>query len=131
MVVAKPYAHELADIKSVAPSVENVMIRGPDYDDWLGRQSNADPNPTISDHDFYVIRHSGGTTGSPKGMAFSHAAWMETERDWTYRLPPIEAGDACTPWRQYPTDPAICSYPFGTCVTRRRTHEEYGEDHVH
>jgi acyl-CoA synthetase (AMP-forming)/AMP-acid ligase II len=96
VVVAESYADELAQIKSVAPSVENVLVRGRDYDDWLGRQSNTDPNPTISENDIYVIRHSGGTTGRPKGMAFSHAAWMDTERDWTYRLPPIEAGDACT-----------------------------------
>jgi acyl-CoA synthetase (AMP-forming)/AMP-acid ligase II len=95
VVVAQDYAHELEGIESAAPDVKHLLVRGPGYEEWLRAQSNSDPNPVIADDDYYVIRHSGGTTGRPKGMAFSHRKWMETERDWTYRLPPIEAGDAC------------------------------------
>lgn len=96
VVVAEGYLDELSGIKAVAPDLEHVIVRGADYEEWLSKHSNVDPNPDISADDYYVIRHSGGTTGRSKGMAFSHRAWMETERDWTYRLPPIEAGDACT-----------------------------------
>jgi acyl-CoA synthetase (AMP-forming)/AMP-acid ligase II len=96
VVVAQTYLDELSGIKAAAPELEHIVVRGPEYEDWLSRYPNSDPNPTISSDDFYVIRHSGGTTGRSKGMAFSHRAWMETERDWTYRLPPIEVGDACT-----------------------------------
>ena len=45
--------------------------------------------------DYYVIRHSAGTTGQAKGIAFTHHAWMSIERDWTFLLPPIELGDHC------------------------------------
>jgi acyl-CoA synthetase (AMP-forming)/AMP-acid ligase II len=96
VVVGQEYRTELDGIKTVAPSVEHVVVRGPDYEDWLAALSDRDPDPTIAPNDLYVIRHSGGTTGMAKGMAYSHEAWMQTERDWTYRLPPIEAGDACT-----------------------------------
>jgi acyl-CoA synthetase (AMP-forming)/AMP-acid ligase II len=96
VVVAQEYVDELSGIKAAAPDVAHIVVRGAEYEDWLSGYSNADPDPTISSDDYYVIRHSGGTTGRPKGMAFSHRAWMDTERDWTYRLPPIEAGDACT-----------------------------------
>jgi acyl-CoA synthetase (AMP-forming)/AMP-acid ligase II len=40
-----------------------------------------------------VIRHSAGTTGKSKGIAFSHRAWMNTERNWTFLLEPISIGD--------------------------------------
>jgi acyl-CoA synthetase (AMP-forming)/AMP-acid ligase II len=96
LVVAQTYVDELSDIRAAAPDLQHIVVRGADYEDWLSEHSSADPNPDISDQDYYVIRHSGGTTGRPKGMAFTHQAWMDTERDWTYRLPPIEVGDACT-----------------------------------
>lgn len=95
VVVTEAYADELGQIKDAAPSVKHVLTRGRDYESWLAKQSNVDPNVPVSLDDFYVIRHSGGTTGRSKGMAFTHRAWMNTERDWTYRLPPIERGDAC------------------------------------
>jgi acyl-CoA synthetase (AMP-forming)/AMP-acid ligase II len=95
IVVAKEYEAELAGISDTAPELEHIVVRGDDYEDWLSRHSSNDPNPPVTPEDFYVIRHSGGTTGRSKGMAFSHKAWMHTERDWTYRLPPMEVGDAC------------------------------------
>ena len=96
VVVTQEHSEELDGVKAAAPELRHVIVRTPDYENWLNSHSSLDPNPTICEDDYYVIRHSGGTTGRSKGMAFSHRAWMETERDWTYRLPPIEAGDACT-----------------------------------
>jgi acyl-CoA synthetase (AMP-forming)/AMP-acid ligase II len=95
VVVTDKYLHELAGIKELAPDLEHVVVRGDDYEDWLASQSNVDPDPRIPLDDYYIIRHSGGTMGRSKGMVFSHRSWMNTERDWTYRLPPIEVGDAC------------------------------------
>jgi acyl-CoA synthetase (AMP-forming)/AMP-acid ligase II len=95
VVVAEEHLGELAGIKQAAPELQHVVVRTRDYEAWLADQSDIDPDPGIDLEDFYIIRHSGGTTGKSKGMAFSHRAWMNTERDWTYRLPPIEAGDAC------------------------------------
>lgn len=96
LVVSESLLPEIADIKAAVPELEHVIVRSErDYESWLAGQKNTDPDPDISFDDYYIIRHSGGTTGRPKGMAFTHRSWMMTERDWTYRLPPIEAGDAC------------------------------------
>lgn len=96
LVVSEKHFAEIADIKSAAPELEHIIVRSDNYESWLAAQRSEDPNPQIDPDDFYIIRHSGGTTGQSKGMAFSHKAWMSTERDWTYRLPPIELGDGCT-----------------------------------
>jgi len=96
VVVSEDYAHEVRGLEHIAPDLERIVVRGADYESWLAAQRNADPDVPVSLDDYYVIRHSGGTTGRSKGMAFTHNAWMNTERDWTYRLPPIEVGDCCT-----------------------------------
>lgn len=96
LVVGAKQAYEIDGIRSAAPELEHIVIRGDDYEQWLAAFDHADPDPAIAMDDYYIIRHSGGTTGAPKGMAFTHKSWMFTERDWTYRLPPIELGDACT-----------------------------------
>lgn len=93
LVVSAAHEDETTHLKAQAPELETLFVRDSGYEAWLAAQSAEDPNVDIDLDDFYVIRHSGGTTGYPKGMAFSHRAWMNTERDWTYRLPPIEPGD--------------------------------------
>ncbi|MGE3301722.1 MAG: class I adenylate-forming enzyme family protein [Hyphomonadaceae bacterium] len=96
IVVSAEYERELENIQERAPELAHVFVRRGDYEQWLFAQSDADPDPPVHLDDFHVIRHSGGTTGQPKGMAFSHRAWMHTERDWILRLPAFEIGDACT-----------------------------------
>lgn len=95
LVVSEEHAHEIQGIQDKVGNLEHIVVRGADYESWLAGFTNIDPDPSVDLDDITVIRHSGGTTGTPKGMAFSHRAWMNTERDWTYRLPPIELGDAC------------------------------------
>ncbi|SDR57981.1 Acyl-CoA synthetase (AMP-forming)/AMP-acid ligase II [Rhizobiales bacterium GAS191] len=96
VVVSAEYANEIEHAQKTLAGLEHVIVRDGGYEDWLARQSDVDPNPAIDLDDIYIIRHSGGTTGLPKGMAFSHRQWMNMERDWITRLPPMEAGDACT-----------------------------------
>jgi acyl-CoA synthetase (AMP-forming)/AMP-acid ligase II len=96
LVVDAKHLHEVEGVKELVECLEHVLIRDENYESWLALQKNTDPNPTIHLDDYYIIRHSGGTTGLPKGIGFSHRAWMNMERDWTYRLPTIEVGDACT-----------------------------------
>jgi acyl-CoA synthetase (AMP-forming)/AMP-acid ligase II len=93
MVVDQQHLQEVAEIRSAAPCVEHLIVRDGAYESWLAAHGNHDPDPEISLDDYYIIRHSGGTTGLPKGIAFTHKAWMNMNRDWTYRCPPIEAGD--------------------------------------
>lgn len=93
LVVDKKCLHEVEGIKEVVDCLEHVIVRDENYEAWLATFDNSDPNPEIDINDYYIIRHSGGTTGLPKGIAFTHNAWMNMERDWTYRCPTIEAGD--------------------------------------
>lgn len=93
VIVAAEYLDEIEDLRHELPELEHVIIRGADYEGWLASQSDVDPDVSVDLDDPFIIRHSGGTTGLPKGMLLSHRAWMNTVRDWTYRLPSIEAGD--------------------------------------
>jgi acyl-CoA synthetase (AMP-forming)/AMP-acid ligase II len=95
-VVSAEYAEEIEHAQKTLAGLEHVIARDGGYEEWLAGQSDVDPNPAIDLDDIYIIRHSGGTTGLPKGMAFSNRQWMNMERDWITRLPPMEAGDACT-----------------------------------
>lgn len=95
VVVSAGYAHEIEQAREMLPDLEHVIVRDAGYEEWLAAQSTVDPDPVIQDSDIYIIRHSGGTTGLPKGMAFSNKQWMNMERDWILRLPNLEAGDAC------------------------------------
>jgi acyl-CoA synthetase (AMP-forming)/AMP-acid ligase II len=95
VVVSAEYAHEIENARANLADLEHVIVRDDKYEAWLAEQSDVDPNPEINLDDLYIIRHSGGTTGLPKGMAFSHRQWMNMERDWILRLPTIEFGDAC------------------------------------
>ena len=77
------------------PNLEHVIVRGDDYESWLAGFSADDPNVEISPDDWYIIRHTGGTTGKSKGVAYSHRSWLAAGRDWFYNFPPMEAGDKC------------------------------------
>jgi len=93
LVVDKQHLYEVEGIEDAVDCLEQLIIRDESYESWLAEHDNTDPNPEISLDDYYIIRHSGGTTGIPKGIAFTHDAWMNMNRDWTYRCPTIEAGD--------------------------------------
>lgn len=93
VIVDAEYLDEIESLRDQLPDLQHVIIRDGGYDQWLAGHSNRDPDLPINLDDPYIIRHSGGTTGLPKGMLLSHRAWMNTVRDWTYRLPAIEAGD--------------------------------------
>ncbi len=95
LVVDAKQLHEVQGVKELVDTLEHVIVRDEGYEDWLAQFSNVDPDPEVSLDDYYIIRHSGGTTGLPKGMGFSHRSWMNMQRDLTYRLPPFETGDAC------------------------------------
>ncbi len=91
-------AAHAADIEAVAPrlpTLEHVLVRDDGYEDWLASQSDVDPMVTLRPDDWYIIRHTGGTTGRPKGVAYSHRSWIAAGRDWFYNFPPMRAGDAC------------------------------------
>ena len=71
------------------------MVRDAGYEAWLAGHEAADPDLDVSLDDLFIIRHSAGTTGRAKGIAYTHRAWMSATRDWFYMLPPADIGDVC------------------------------------
>ncbi len=95
LVVSGSHAHEVADFETHLSGLEHILVRDQGYEAWLAAQSPADPMLTIRGSDNYIIRHTGGTTGRSKGVAYTHKAWLAAGRDWFYLYPPVEPGDKC------------------------------------
>jgi acyl-CoA synthetase (AMP-forming)/AMP-acid ligase II len=95
VIVSDRYASELTAIRDDLPGLEHVLVRDAGYEGWLASQSTRDPDPLVSPEDYFIIRHTGGTTGKSKGVAYTHRAWLAAGRDWFYLHPPVEPGDAC------------------------------------
>lgn len=93
LVVGAEQHAEVASLEGKVEGLRHVVVRDEGYEDWLAGFPATDPDPDVAPGDFYVIRHSAGTTGIPKGIAFTHEAWMNTERNWTFGLPPFATGD--------------------------------------
>ena len=95
VVVAEKYAAELDGMTERLPSLEKVLVRDSSYETWLSSFSDVDPMVEINPNDWYIIRHTGGTTGKPKGVAYTHRSWLNAGRDWFYNFPPMDAGEVC------------------------------------
>lgn len=94
VVVSEEYASELEPVAEQLEGLQ-VIVRDAGYEDWLASFPDTDPDPAVDLDDVFIIRHSAGTTGTAKGIAYTHRAWMNTTRDWFYMLPPVELGDKC------------------------------------
>lgn len=95
LVVGGNHAHEVAGIQEELPELAHVLVRDDGYERWLAAQSPVDPMLPVKPDDIYIIRHTGGTTGRSKGVAYTHKAWMACNRDWFFHFPPVEPGDKC------------------------------------
>jgi len=95
LVVAGRYAADLAPLREEIATLEHVIVRDEGYERWLARQPDRDPAPAVAADDNLIVRHTGGTTGLPKGVAYTHRAWLAAGRDWFYLFPPVMPGDRC------------------------------------
>lgn len=95
LIASAAYAEEAGRAAADVPSVEQVLIRDDRYEAWLACQSSDDPNLEVQPYDLYIIRHTGGTTGNSKAVAYTHWKWLAVVRDWFYCIPRVLAGDAC------------------------------------
>jgi len=96
VVVAEHYADQLEGMNDELPELEHIIVRqNNQYEDWLASFPDTDPDVAVAPEQNYVIRHTGGTTGKPKGVAFTHRAWLEIGRNWFFTLPPVSPGDVC------------------------------------
>src|SRR5258705_720507 len=97
VVVNEAYAPEMKGLVDEISSLEQVIVRDQGYEQWLSEQSDVDPAPDVDEDDWYIIRHTAGTTGKSKGVAYSHRSWLAAGRDWFYDWPPVQPGDKTLP----------------------------------
>ncbi len=95
LAVAEKYFSEVQGFAADLPDLDHVLVRDGAYESWLGDFSDCDPDVPVQPDDIYIIRHTGGTTGPPKGVAYTHRAWLAAGRDWFYLFPPVAPGDKC------------------------------------
>lgn len=95
LVVSASHAAAVEGMVDRVPSLEHILVRDDGYEDWLAAQDGADPDPEVSPDDWFIIRHTGGTTGRSKGVGYTHKTWLDAGRDWFYNFPPVELGDVC------------------------------------
>jgi acyl-CoA synthetase (AMP-forming)/AMP-acid ligase II len=95
LVVSTTYAPDVAGFEVELADLDHLIVRDDGYEPWLAAQSDIDPEIEISPDDWYIIRHTGGTTGRSKGVAYTHRSWLAAGRDWFYAFPTMQAGDPC------------------------------------
>lgn len=81
---------DAAHADSVAGLTLPTVVRDEGYERWLAGHDDADPDVTVDGDDWYVIRHSGGTTGRPKGVGYTHEDWLLVCRNWMYPVARVE-----------------------------------------
>jgi acyl-CoA synthetase (AMP-forming)/AMP-acid ligase II len=84
------HAAGVEGLDRVLPDLAHVLVRDDGYEGWLAAQSPEDPDVDITEDDWYVIRHSGGTTGRAKGVAYTHRDWLLVCRNWVYPVARLE-----------------------------------------
>jgi acyl-CoA synthetase (AMP-forming)/AMP-acid ligase II len=94
LIVSEDHADEVAGVTGSIEGLE-VLVRDGGYEGWLADQDPTEPEVAIEPDDWYLIRHTGGTTGKAKGVGYSHRSWLAAGRDWFYNFPPMVAGDRC------------------------------------
>ncbi len=95
VLVSERYASDLDGLAGRLPDLDHVILRDSDYEGWLAAQSAVEPAVAIRPDDFYIIRHTGGTTGRAKAVAYSHKSWLAACRDWFYIFPQVLQDDRC------------------------------------
>ncbi|MGO8885559.1 MAG: class I adenylate-forming enzyme family protein [Streptosporangiaceae bacterium] len=83
------YADTVTGLEKEIDSLEHVVVRDGGYEEWLAAQPAQDPLVTVDGDDWYIIRHSAGTTGRPKGVGYTQHDWLVNCRNWFYRLAPL------------------------------------------
>ncbi|KOG02728.1 AMP-dependent synthetase and ligase [Pseudomonas syringae pv. syringae] len=92
LIVSPAHADTAREMHRQDPKLR-LLTYGASYETWLASADDSDPNINVSDEDLFIIRHSGGTTGVPKGVPISHRTWLYSIYEWSYSLPPLSPSD--------------------------------------
>ena len=92
LIVDEKHLPEIDGLQVELPELRHVIVRDAAYEGWLAGQSDVDPDLRIAPEDNFIIRHTGGTTGRSKGVAYSHRAWLAAGRDCRSQFRPSDRG---------------------------------------
>jgi acyl-CoA synthetase (AMP-forming)/AMP-acid ligase II len=107
MGLLKPLLGELKHLRHV------VVMDGPDdgwegYENWVERQSDADPQYKGSPDETVVQMYTSGTTGHPKGVQLSHKATWALDRNRSL----LKERDPQLAWNDWaPDDVSLLTMP--------------------
>jgi acyl-CoA synthetase (AMP-forming)/AMP-acid ligase II len=92
VITDEAYADDVLGLEHQLVGLEHVLVRDEGYEKWLSDHDDSDPDLAIDADAWYVIRHSGGTTGKPKGVGYTTHDWVLNCRNWAYCLPRMTRG---------------------------------------
>lgn len=95
LVVSEIYEDQVAGMAGEIASLQHMLVRRSDYEQRLASFPATDPDVPVGSEDGYVLRHTGGTTGKPRGVLFTQRSWLEIGRNWFFTMPPVAEGDVC------------------------------------
>ena len=76
VVSDETHADGVVGLDGRSARLAHVFVRDAGYEAWLAAQDADDPHVEVGGDDWFVIRHSAGTTGRPKGVGYTHHDWV-------------------------------------------------------
>jgi acyl-CoA synthetase (AMP-forming)/AMP-acid ligase II len=95
LIVDADLAESTAGLQDELPLLEKIIVRDAEYEPWLAKRSDRDPDVSVSEDDVFAIRHTGGTSGKPKGVPYTHRTWIAASTLVFFNFPPVVLGDRC------------------------------------
>ncbi|MDW5593155.1 AMP-binding protein [Conexibacter stalactiti] len=99
LLVHADHVEEIEPHLGALTQLEHVLVFGGDarghlaYERVLADAAPDDPQVELRPGDGHVVRFSAGTTGRPKGIYHTNAAWMNVENEWRLGLPQLDDRD--------------------------------------
>jgi len=96
----------LAKVRDQIPSVEHIIVNGPetsgllgdtiDYETFIGTESPGYEWPELDERSAAILCYTSGTTGDPKGVVYSHrSTWLHSMASTTANSIGFSERDRC------------------------------------
>jgi acyl-CoA synthetase (AMP-forming)/AMP-acid ligase II len=82
MIADEAHAESVFGLEDELPNLRHVLVRDGGYEKQLLDDDDIEREVGIDPDDWFIIRHSAGTTGEPKGVAYTHHDWLLNCRNW-------------------------------------------------